>query len=376
MRRCDTIVIGGGIVGLSAAARLARHGGTVVLEAEPAAGVHSSGRSVAFAHFGLGDALVRGLTALSLDALSAPPLDDRAPPARTHPSLHIARAEEEAALDELEAVHHEFAEDFERIDRERARAIVPVLETGKSGVTQAILDHRALKLDADAMLQGHLRDLRATGGELICRAPVIALRREGERWIVDTPGENWSARIVVNAAGAWADQVARMAGVAPLGLVPLRRTVIQFRAPEGLDVSHWPFTKTVGAGFYLLPEGGARLLASAMDEGASEPCNAQAEEIDVATAAHRVEEATTLEIRHIEHRWAGLRTFAPDCRPVAGFDSAAEGFFWLAGQGGFGLQTSPAMAQAAEALACGLLWPEEFGRFGIEPGMLGPERLR
>ena len=369
-------MIGGGIAGLSAAARLARHGERVVLEAEAAPGVHSSGRSVAFSHFGLGDALVRGLTALSLDDLSAAPHDDRARPAQVHPALHTARIDEMAALDELEAAHRTFAENFERIDREAARELVPVLKTGDDGVAHALLHRAALKLDSDAMLQGHVRDLRATGGALVCDAPVEALRREGERWIVDTPGESYIATIVVNAAGAWADPVARMAGVTPLGLTPLRRTVIQFRAPEGIDVAHWPFTKTVGAGCYLLPEGNARLLASAMDEGASEPCDAQAEELDVATAAHRVEEATTLTIRHIEHRWAGLRTFAPDCRPVAGFDAAAPGFFWLAGQGGFGLQTSPAIARAAEALMCGLQWPDEFARFGITADLMAPTRFR
>ena len=376
MRSADFIVIGGGIAGLSAAARLARHGETVVLEAEAAPGVHSSGRSVAFSHFGLGDALVRGLTALSLDELRATPPDDRALPARVHPALHIARAEEKAALDELEEVHREFADDFEWLDGEAARALLPVLNTSGDGIAHAILHRAALKLDSDAMLQGHVRDLRAPGGMLACGAPVRALRREHAQWIVDTPGESWSARVVVNAAGAWADGIARLAGVAPIGLAPLRRTVIQFAAPQDVDVAHWPFTKTVGAGFYLLPEGNARLLASAMDEGASEPCDAQAEEIDVATAAHRVEQATTLTIRHIEHRWAGLRTFAPDCRPVAGFDPRAEGFFWLAGQGGFGLQTSPAMAQAVEALVTGLDWSEEFANFGITADLLAPDRLR
>jgi len=375
VRKVDVIVIGGGIAGLSAAARLARHGETVVLEAEAAPGVHSSGRSVAFSHFGLGDALVRGLTASSLEDLSAAPVDDRPPPAKVHPALHIARADEKAELDELEAVHGHFAHDFERIDGDAACKLVPVLKAGDGGVAHAILHRAALKLDSDAMLQGHVRDLRAAGGALVCNAPVEALRREGERWIIDTPGESYAANLIVNAAGAWADSIAKLAEVAPLGLTPLRRTVIQFRAPEGLDVAHWPFTKTVGAGFYMLPEGKTRLLASAMDEGASEPCDAQAEEIDVATAAHRVEQATTLEIRHIEHRWAGLRTFAPDCRPVAGFDPAAPGFFWLAGQGGFGLQTSPAMARAAEALVMGLAWPEEFTRFAITPDMMAPERF-
>ena len=179
--------------------------------------------------------------------------------------------------------------------------------------------------------------------------------------------------MVVNAAGAWADTVAQMGGIAPLGITPLRRTVITFDVP--VDVTGWPFTKTVGPGFYIEPEGSGRLLASPMDEGESAPCDAQPEEEDVALAAWRVEEATTLTVPRLASKWAGLRSFAPDRLPVAGFDPSAPGFFWLAGQGGFGLQTSPAMALAVEALVTGGAWPEELRAVGVTPRMLAAERL-
>ena len=168
--------------------------------------------------------------------------------------------------------------------------------------------------------------------------------------------------------------MARLAGVRPIGIRPLRRTVITFDVP--LDVSAWPFTTTVGPGFYIEPEGSGRLLASPMDEGESDPCDAQPEEEDVALAAWRVEEATTLTIPRLASKWAGLRSFTPDRLPVAGFDVTAPGFLWLAGQGGFGLQTSPAMALATEALAVGGEWPEELQAVGVEQAALAPDRLR
>jgi D-arginine dehydrogenase len=179
----------------------------------------------------------------------------------------------------------------------------------------------------------------------------------------------------VNAAGAWADEVAVSGGVCGLGLQPLRRTIIGFDPPAGLDVSDWPFTKMAGdVGFYMLPDAG-RLLASPMDVTPSDPCDAVPEEIDIATAAWRVEEATTLSVGRIASKWAGLRTFTADKVPTAGFAPDAPGFFWLAGQGGYGLQTAPAMALAAEALLFGDEWPEELVARGVEPRQVRPERL-
>lgn len=375
MKRINACVIGGGIAGLSLAARLARHGRTVVLEAESAPGYHASGRSVAFAHYGLGERVVRTLTALSLPDLAADPVDDRPRSAIVHPALHIASEAELAALDALEEVHRGFDCHVERLTGEEARAILPVLKVGPDHCHAALIDHGALKLDTDAMLQGHVRDLRDHGGELVCGAPATQLRRKGENWVIDTAGESYQASLVVNAAGAWADEIAVLAGVAPIGIEPRRRTVIAFAAPQGADVRRWPFVKTVGAGFYLLPEGSGQLLASPMDEGKSVPCDAAPEEIDIATVAHRVEEATDLAVGRIAHSWAGLRSFAHDELPVVGHASSAPGFFWCAGQGGYGFQTSPALSRIGEVLALGLEWPEELTEHGLNPGLFAPARL-
>lgn len=373
MRSVDTLVIGGGIAGLSIAARCVAHGSVVVLEAESAPGYHSSGRSVAHAHFGLGDEVIRALTALSMERLAEVPEDGSPPAGVVHPSLHIARVSELDALQELEEQHRRFASDFERIGTAEALALVPALR--EEAVAAALIDRGALKLDVDAMLQGHIRTIKTHGGELRCNAPVIGLVREGDGWTVDTASESYHAKRVVNAAGAWADAIAEMAGVARINLQPRRRTVISFDGPTGEDIAHWPFTKTVGEGFYMLPEGSGRLLASAMDATPCEPCDAAPEEIDIATAAHRVEEATTLEIRRIHHNWAGLRSFAPDERPVVGFAPDAPGFFWFAGQGGFGLQTSPALADIGEHLLFGAPLPEEFARYSLTPEPISPARF-
>jgi D-arginine dehydrogenase len=220
-----------------------------------------------------------------------------------------------------------------------------------------------------------MRKIASGGGRVMTGVEVLAVARVGERWIVDTPSASWSARTIVNAAGAWADGIASLAGLRPLGLQARRRTIIGFDAPEGEAVASWPFLKTVvDDGFYMLPDAG-RLLASPMDETPIDPIDAQPEELDVALAAWRVEEATTIGIRRITARWAGLRSFFPDRNPAVGYDATAEGFFWLAGQGGAGLQTSPALAAAAAALILHQSWPESLAEAGIDAAMLSPARL-
>ncbi|MEX0343147.1 MAG: NAD(P)/FAD-dependent oxidoreductase [Erythrobacter sp.] len=366
MKQVDFLVVGAGIAGLSAAARLATHGTTLVCEAEDAPGVHSSGRSAAFAHFDMDAPLVRALTAASLPLLDAPG-------ARAHPALFVALEGQEAALDRLEANYRQWAPQVARLTVAEAIELVPVLRAGPGGMVGALLDPDGRKLDAHALLEGHRKAVLDAGGTIAVKAPVTAMRHDGNRWFVDTPGASYAAKVVVNAAGAWVDEVAQLAGVVPIDIRPLRRTVITFDVP--MDVSAWPFTKTVGPGFYIEPEGSGRLLACPMDEGASSPCDAQPEEEDVALAAWRVEEATTLAIPRLASKRAGLRSFAPDRLPVAGFDPRAPGFFWLAGQGGFGLQTSPAMALAVEALVTGSEWPERLRATGVTGEMLAVERL-
>jgi D-arginine dehydrogenase len=320
---------------------------------------------VAFAHYGLGNEPVRTLTALSMGELAAH--------GSVHPALHIASAEDGAALDDLEAVHRLYGCDCTRIGPDAARALMPALKP--EACAAALVDHGSLKLDTHAMLQACAAQVRAGDGLVVTGARVTAIGRAGEAWRVATSAGDFAAPILVNAAGAWADAVARMAGVPPVGIQPRRRTVISFAAPDGEDVSAWPFTKTVGEGFYLLPEGRGQILASSMDQTPSDPCDAAPEELDIAIAADRVERATTLPIRRIAHSWAGLRSFAPDELPVVGEAAGAPGFVWCAGQGGAGFQTAPALSRIAAAAVLGEPFPEDAAAAGLSPAMFSPARF-
>ena len=364
----DILVIGGGIAGLSAAAALSRHARVMVLEAEEQIGYHSSGRSATMVHYALGDRLVRALTLASRPFFDDPPeAFTEVPLGRRMPVLVHAREDEKGALDSLYAEIARFTE-LERLDAAGVHALCPLL---KPEARHGIADPDGIRLDPHALLQGNLRQLRSGGGELHTSARISEIRRDRGAWLVTSEtGERFSAPVLVDAAGSWADEVAKMAGVEPVGLEPKRRTIITFDAPPGTDLEHLPFTKTIGDELYFAPESG-RLFASPMDEVPSEPCDAQPDEFEIALAAHRMEERTTVEVRHIHSKWSGLRTFTRDRHPVVGFAADAEGFFWLAGQGGFGLQTSPAMSAIAESLIAGSPWPVS----GVSAGELSPARF-
>lgn len=340
-----------------------------MLEGEESIGFHSSGRSATMLHYALGNPLVRALTLASRPFFDSPPdgFTD-VPLGRTMPVLVHAREDELAELDALDAAIAPFAT-LERIGPTEMADLCPVLKVAEGGAVAGLVDRNGLRLDPHALLQGFARTLRRNGGSLVTAARVSAIERNGGKWLVTTEsGGSFSAPIIVNAAGCWADAIAQLAGVPPVGLTPLRRTIITFDGPEGC--SSWPFVKTVGEELYFAPESG-RLFASPMDEVSSDPCDAQPDDYEVALAAHRVEERTTLQVRRIAHKWAGLRTFAPDCKPVAGFAPDSDGFFWLVGQGGFGLQTSPVMAQVAASLIADEAWPLA----EVSAGELSPARF-
>lgn len=368
----DFLIVGGGVAGLSAGARLARHGRVVVVEGEEALGYHSSGRSATFSHYGIGDRTVRALTAYSRDFFLEcvdPPL------CRRSTALFVATEAMLPALDALEQEMAAFTDSVARADEAELRRLFPPLRTGGDAIVAGLVYFDGLRLDSHAMLQVYARSVRSAGGEVLTGRRVVAIDRVGERWqATSESGESLSAPVLVNAAGAWADSVAALAGVRPLGLRPMRRTIVVVDPPEGADVREWPFVKTAVDDFYILPESG-RLMASPVDEVESDPCDAQPEDYDLALAAWKVEQYTTLSVARIAHRWAGLRTFTADRIPVAGFAPDAPGFFWLAGQGGYGLQTAPAMAEATEALATAAAWPEGLAALGVEPGYIRPERL-
>ncbi len=375
----DFLIIGGGVAGLSAAAALAPHGRTVVLEAEAATGYHSSGRSVTFSHYGIGGGTVRGLTAWSRAFFLDPP-DGFDALCRVTPALFVATADMRAELDSLEAITRGLTDRVERLDEAGMAALCPALRFGADAITHGFVHHEGLRLDPHAMLSGYARQVRRHGGAVITGARVTAVARTGGDWqVTSATGARWTAPVLVNAAGAWADGLATLAGVAPLGLSPLRRTVIAFDPQPGhdvrdWDVRDWPFVKTATDHVYFLPDGG-RLLASPVDEHPDHPGDAQPEEIDMAVAAERVMAITTLDIRRITHKWAGLRTFTADRVPVAGWAADAPGFFWLAGQGGYGLQTAPAMARISAALITGGDWPDGLAEAGAPPAAITPERL-
>lgn len=336
---------------------LSPHVSVTVLEGEESIGYHSSGRSATMLHYALGNPLVRALTLASRSFFDSPPdgFSD-VPLGRRMPVLIHAREEELPALDELDSAIAPFA-NLDRAGEAEMAALCPVLKIGEGGAISGLVDRNGIRLDPHALLQGYARTLRHNGGSIVTSARAAKVERSGRAWMVTTErGERFSAPVLVNAAGSWADKVAEVAGIAPLGLAPRRRTIITFDAPEGSDPSGWPFTKTVGEELYFAPESG-RLFASPMDEVPSEPCDAQPDDFEVALAAYRVEERTTMKVRQVVHKWSGLRTFTPDRMPAAGFAADSEGFFWLAGQGGFGLQTSPMMAAASTSMIVDTPWP-------------------
>jgi D-arginine dehydrogenase len=349
----DILVIGGGIAGLSAAAALSAHAKVTVLEAEEQIGFHSSGRSATMLHYALGDRLVRALTLASRPFFDDPPEHfSEVPIGRRMPVLVFAREDERSALDALSDELSLFAE-LERLDSGGVHALCPLLNADQC---HGIADRNGVRLDPHALLQGNLRALRSRGGELRTEARIARIERSSGCWTVTSDrGETFRAPLLVNAAGSWADEVAVLAGVPPLGLEPKRRTIITFDAPPGTDLEPLPFAKTVGDELYFAPESG-RLFACPMDEVPSEPCDSQPDEYEIALAADRMEQRTVVRVGRIHSKWAGLRTFTPDRHPAVGFAPQVEGFFWLAGQGGFGLQTSPAMSEITASLIAGSPW--------------------
>lgn len=367
----DILVIGGGIAGLSAAAALSAHARVAVLEAEEQIGYHSSGRSATMLHYFLGDRLVRALTLASRDFIENPP-DGFAevPLGHSMPVLIHAREDEREALDVLEVEIRQFA-DLDRLDAAGVQALCPLL---REDAVHGLVDRNAIRLDAHALLQGNLRQVRSRGGELHSGTRISRIERVANDWKVSSEtGTNFTAPIIVNAAGSWADRIALLANVQPLGLEPKRRTIITFDAPPGTTLDSLPFAKTIPDELYFAPESG-RLFASPMDEVPSDPTDAQPDEYEVALAAYRMEERTVVKVSQIHSKWAGLRTFTPDRHPAAGFAPDAEGFFWLAGQGGFGLQTSPAMATIAASLIAGQPWPiPDVSPEDLSPGRFVPQ---
>lgn len=367
----DILIIGGGIAGASAAAELARTHSVMVLEGEDAPGYHSTGRSAAVFSESYGNRAVRALTRASRDFFQHPPAQFSAYALLKHRSwLHVASASQASALEDFLATE-DVALRVSRVSPEEALALSPILrpETAAAG---GAYEEDAADIDVDALHQGYLRLLRQRGGTILTGAQVSALARRGGQWLLESAAGAFRARVVINAAGAWADRVAMLAGIAPMRIQACRRTAVLVEPVEPGISDSWPLTVDIEEAYYFKPDAGL-LFISPADETPVEPCDVQPEELDVAIAIDRLERATRAKVNRVRRKWAGLRSFAPDRSPVIGFDEAAPGFFWLAGQGGYGIQTAPAAAALAAALLRDEATPPELA--GFDPAAVSPARF-
>jgi D-arginine dehydrogenase len=340
VKRYDIAIVGAGMAGASLAAELAPHASVLLLEAEERPGYHATGRSAAFWSETYGGPGIQPLTTASgpflrdggfLDPLGA---------------LHIGRSTEAPAIEAFLTVFAATGVQLHAVD---PRTYLPGL---RPDWTLGVFEPSCAYIDVAALHAWYLATARAGGAELVVSAGLTAAQREGGGWQLRTGAGSFSADLLVNAAGAWVDSVAQAAGARPLGIQPYRRTMLQLETDPAPPPSA-PHVQHIGGSFYFKPEAGGRLWLTPHDETASDPCDAAPEELDVALAIHRFEQVVDWRVARLEHKWAGLRSFAPDRLPVYGFDAQVPGFFWCAGQGGFGIQTAPAAARLAAALLLG-----------------------
>lgn len=364
--KTDIIIIGGGIAGLSAAAWLAPRCEVVLVEAEDFLGYHTTGRSAALYTECYGDGPIRRLTIASRDFLVS---DETL--TRSLPVLFVGDPDDTDVLDEMYEMYCPLVPTLERVGPAAVAALCPVIEP--DATSGGIYEPLAMEIDVDALQTLYARTARNNGATIITGARVNTLERRGSSWVVGAGDQQITASVVVNASGAWGDTVAEIAGVPPLGLTPLLRSVFTTRSPT--PNTGWPFVADARERWYFKPEG-PNILGSAESEIPSPPCDARAPEIDVALGIERINDATKLEIRSVNNTWAGLRTFTPDRVPAVGFDPGHDGFFWLVGQGGYGIMTSPALGELSASLILTDSVPDRLAAGGITRDSLSPARLR
>lgn len=374
MTQADFIIIGGGIAGASTGYWLSRHGRVIVLERESHPAYHSTGRSAALYTAAYGTAQVRALTLASRDFFDAPPEGFCEHPLLTpRGEMTVDFTGDPDELNRQYLSAKSSVPEMQLLSADEACARLPILRRDK--VHGALYDPSASDIDTDALHQGYLRGIRRNQGQVHTDCEVQGLQRDAKgQWHVSTQGAHFSAPILINAAGAWADQVGVLAGARSLGLQPKRRAAFIFPGPEGLDIHHWPMLVSLDECFYMKPDAGM-FLGSPANADPVEPHDVQPEELDIAMGIYQIEEATTLTIRRPTRTWAGLRSFVSDGDLLSGFDPLVPGLFWVAAQGGYGIQTSPAMGQASAALVRGEALPEALTRFGLNAAMLSPARL-
>jgi D-arginine dehydrogenase len=369
----DFIVVGAGIAGASVAYELASSCSVCLIEGENRPGVHATGRSAALFAPSYGGLEIRALTRASRRFFEQPPEGFcEQPLLRQRGMLYIAREDQCSRLNQMVDTLRASGGSIALMPETEAVAQVPLLR--KAYLAQAALDPDAMDIDVNSLHQGYLRGTRAAGAELITEQWLTRVQHRDGVWSIEIGDRRVAAPVLINAAGAWADELAIACGARPIGLQPLRRTVFLVDSPPGIDIRNWPFVIDADETFYFKPDAG-KLLISPADETPDQPGDAQVDDMDIAIGVDRIETALDLEVRRVSHSWAGLRTFATDRVPVLGFDAEVPGLFWCAGQGGYGIQTAPAMARTAAALAKNERVPSDVATEGVTWGNLSPFRF-
>ena len=373
--RFDVAVIGGGIAGTSVAAELSKDRRVLLLEMESQPGYHTTGRSAAVYAAVYGPSPIRALTRASRAFFTSPSTSQfNTALFRPRPIMMIARQEQAFALDQTIAEVGVMTP-VERINESAIRKLNPLVKTGYASA--AMLDMSGEDIDVGALHQGYLRQFRDFGGDLRCNATVLGLTHTGRDWQINTGVGEFTVDTIVNAAGAWAEHIGGLAQAESIGLIPKRRTAAIVAAPTELApdiLASLPITIDIEENFYLKPDAG-RLLISPADETPSPACDAQPEDMDIALCVERIEEAFDLQVHRIESKWAGLRSFVADKCPVVGYSTTAPAFFGLAGQGGYGIQTAPALARLAASQVLQRPVPEDIAAEGVDLSEIDPSRL-
>jgi D-arginine dehydrogenase len=373
LRECDVLIIGAGIGGTSAGYFLSETHKVIVIEMEGQPGYHTTGRSIAVYTEAYGPRTIRALARTGHGFFTRPPARfTEVPLSRPQGFLFVARKDQKTALDKMLAAARELSPDNHAVSPDDAVRMVPVLR--RDYLDSAFLDPTALALDVAAIHQGYIRGLKARGGDIVCRAAAESFERKAGKWHVATKAGVFAAPVLINAAGAWADEIGQRLGAKSIGLQPMRRTAIAFVPPNVPVDNTWPVVIDVDEQWYFKVDAGT-VLGSLADETPSEPTDAQPEEIDIALTVDRIERASTMQVKRIQRSWAGLRSFVADRSTVCGFDPDVEGFFWCAAQGGYGIETSYGMGRATAALARGEDLPADIRAFGVSGPDLSPTRL-
>jgi D-arginine dehydrogenase len=370
MNTFDFLVVGAGIAGASIAAHLAKTHSVLLVDMEERAGYHTTSRSAASYEPNYGPVPMLALTRASHDFFMQPP------PGFAEAAVFTPRGslflEAEGQADKTEYLLSK-SSGLTELSMAQTRELFPVLKPDYA--KRSFLDGMTGDLDVDLLHRGYLRMLKECGGKVMLSAPLQLGEYSGSAWNIRCGGTDITATVIVNAAGAWGDVVAKLCGVTPVGLTPKRRSIGVIPMPADVDFARWPMVTDIGETWYAKPQSGKMIVSSA-DATPVQPHDAYADDMAIAEGIDRMMAATTIEVERLEHSWGGLRTFAPDGSPVIGFDPPTEGFFWLVGQGGYGIQSAPGLSAMAADMARGLPISQAIIDLGLNRADIAPERLR